>query len=99
MPEAYYDTNTEEIIITADGFASYYDVDIVSQSTLQLVLYTTISGYGDNIDVSSLPMMTTPSSSPHLITMSMRVTLPITNPENADFIDRNRLFLQFHIIL
>ena len=55
MPEAYYDTNTEEIIITADGFASYYDVDIVSQSTLQLVLYTTISGYGDNIDVSSLP--------------------------------------------
>ena len=55
MPEAYYDTNTEEIIIVADGFSSYYDVDIVSQSTMQLVLYTTISGYGDNIDVSSLP--------------------------------------------
>lgn len=55
MPEAYYNTDTEEIIIVADGFSSYYDVDIVSQSTMQLVLYTTISGYGDNIDVSSLP--------------------------------------------
>lgn len=54
-PEAYYDTNTEEIIIVADGFSSFYDVDIVSQSTMQLVLYTTISGYGDNIDVSLLP--------------------------------------------
>ena len=55
MPEVYYDTNTEEIIIVADGFSSFYDVDIVSQSTMQLMLYTTISGYGDNIDVSSLP--------------------------------------------
>ena len=54
-PEVYYDTDNEEIIIIADGFASYYDVDIVSQSTMQLVLYTAISGYGDNIDVSSLP--------------------------------------------
>lgn len=55
MPEAYYDNDNEEIIIVADGFSSYYDVDIVSQSTMQLVLYTAISGYGDNIDVSSLP--------------------------------------------
>ena len=55
MPEVYFDSYTEEIIIVADGFSSYYDVDIVSQSTMQLVLYTTISGYGDNIDVSSLP--------------------------------------------
>lgn len=55
MPEVYYDTDNEEIIIIADGFASYYDVDIISQSTLQLVLYTTISGYGDSIDVSLLP--------------------------------------------
>lgn len=55
MPEAYYDASQQEIIIVADGFADYYDVDIVSQSTMQLVLYTTISGYGDSIDVSSLP--------------------------------------------
>jgi hypothetical protein len=55
MPEAYYDPDIQEIIIISDGFASYYDVNIVSQSTMQLVLYTTISGYGDSIDVSSLP--------------------------------------------
>lgn len=55
MPEVYYNSNEQEIMIIADGFASYYDVDIVSQSTLQLVLYTTISGYGDSIDVSLLP--------------------------------------------
>ena len=55
MPTVYYDDGTEEIIIVADGFSNYYDVDIVSQSTMQLVLYTTISGYGDSIDVSSLP--------------------------------------------
>ncbi len=55
MPEVYFDSDTQEIIIIADGFASYYDVDIVSQSTMQLVLYTTISGYGDSIDVSLLP--------------------------------------------
>lgn len=55
MPEVYFDSDNEEIIIIADGFASYYDVDIISQSTLQLVLYTTISGYGDDIDVSLLP--------------------------------------------
>ena len=55
MPEVYFDSDTQEIIIIADGFASYYDVDIISQSTLQLVLYTTISGYGDSIDVSLLP--------------------------------------------
>ncbi len=55
MPEAYYDASQQEIIIVADGFADYYDVDIVSQSTMQLVLYTTISGNGDSIDVSLLP--------------------------------------------
>ncbi len=55
MPEAYYNSDLQEIIIVADGFSSYYDVDIVSQSTMQLVLYTTISGFGDSIDISSLP--------------------------------------------
>ena len=55
MPEAYYDASNQEIVIYADGSASYYDVDIVSQSTMQLVFYTTIGGYGDSIDVSSLP--------------------------------------------
>ena len=55
MPEVYYDDVTEEIIIMADGFASYYDVDIVSQSTLLAVISTQVGGYGDTIDISSLP--------------------------------------------
>ena len=55
MPEVYYDSDNLEIIIVADGFASYYDVDIVSQSTLLAVISTQIDGYGDSIDVSSLP--------------------------------------------
>lgn len=55
MPEVYYDADNHEIIIVGDGFASYYDVDIVSQSTLLTVISTQIGGYGDTIDVSSLP--------------------------------------------
>ena len=54
-PDVYFNSDMFQIIVVADGFASYYDVDIVSQSTMQLVFYTTIGGYGDSIDVSSLP--------------------------------------------
>lgn len=54
-PEVYYDRDNQEIVLVADGFASSYDVDIFSMSSMQCVLYTTISGYGDTIDVSSLP--------------------------------------------
>lgn len=55
MPEVYYDADGEEIIIVADGFADYYEVDIVSQSTLLAVISTQVGGYGDTIDISSLP--------------------------------------------
>ena len=55
MPEVYYDSDNLEIIIVADGFASYYYVDIVSQSTQLAVISTQTGGYGDTIDVSSLP--------------------------------------------
>lgn len=55
MPEVYFDTDNLEIIIVADGFASYYDVDIVSQSTQLAVISTQVDGYGDTIDVYSLP--------------------------------------------
>ncbi len=55
MPEVYYDVDNQEIILVADGFVSSYDVNIVSLSTLQLVLHSTANGYGDTIDVSSLP--------------------------------------------
>ena len=54
-PQAYFDTDELEIIIVGDGFADYYDVEIVSLATMQSVICTQISGYGDSIDVSSLP--------------------------------------------
>ena len=54
-PEAYYDNDAHEIIIVADGFASYYGVEIITQTTLTTLISTQISGYGDTIDVSSLP--------------------------------------------
>ena len=55
MPEVYYDADNLEIIIVADGFASYYYVDITSASGYVPLISTQIDGYGDSIDVSSLP--------------------------------------------
>ena len=55
MPEVYFDVDNLEIIIVADGFASYYNVNIVSQSTQLAVISTQVDGYGDTIDVSTLP--------------------------------------------
>lgn len=54
MPEVYYDSVEEEIILVADGFSSYYDVYIIRNTPYQTVISTQISGYGDTIDVSSL---------------------------------------------
>ena len=54
MPEVYYDADNLEIIIVADGFASYYNVDITSASGYVPLISTQIDGYGDSIDVSSL---------------------------------------------
>ena len=55
MPDVYYDTDLQEIIICADGFSVYYDVDIISQSSMIAVISTQVDGYGDSIDISSLP--------------------------------------------
>ena len=55
MPEVYYDSNSQEITIVADGFACYYDVDIISRTTMLPVISTQVDGYGDAIDISSLP--------------------------------------------
>ena len=54
LPEVYYDSVEEEIILVADGFSSYYDVYIIRNTPYQTVISTQISGYGDTIDVSSL---------------------------------------------
>ena len=54
MPEVYFDSDEMEIIIVADGFANYYDVEIISQATLLTVISTQIDGYGDTIDLTAL---------------------------------------------
>ena len=56
MPDAvYYDSIEHEIIIVADGTSLYYNVEIVSDYLNQTVIMTQVDGYGDTIDVSSLP--------------------------------------------
>ena len=54
MPEVYYDSDNLEIIIVADGFASYYDVEIFQTEYTIPVISTQIDGSGDSIDISSL---------------------------------------------
>ena len=56
MPEAYFDSNDLEITIEAEGYADYYIVEVVSMVSSLTVIYTQIDGYGDSIDVSSLPI-------------------------------------------
>ncbi len=56
MPDAvYYDSESEEIIIVADGTSLYYNVEIVSDNLNLTVISTQVDGYGDTIDVSALP--------------------------------------------
>ena len=55
MPSVYYDVVTQEIIIDGNGYSAYYDVDIVSESTLLTLLSANVDGDYDTIDVSSLP--------------------------------------------
>ena len=55
MPEVYIDSDEMEIIIEADGYADYYIVEVFSMVSTQSIIYTQIDGYGDTIDVSSLP--------------------------------------------
>ena len=58
MPEVYYNSDNLEIIIVADGFADYYDVNIVSQSTQLAVISTQVDGYGDSIDFNLITLLT-----------------------------------------
>ena len=54
-PEVYFDSEAMEIIIEAEGYADYYVVEAISMVSGQTLIYTQIDGYGDTIDVSSLP--------------------------------------------
>lgn len=55
MPEVYYDSDNLEIILVADGFSSYYYVEIFQTEYTIPVISTQVDGYGDSIDISSLP--------------------------------------------
>ena len=55
MPIVYFDSEAMEIIIEAEGYADYYVVEVISMVSGQTLIYTQIDGYGDTIDVSSLP--------------------------------------------
>ena len=54
MPEVYYDSDAQEIILVANGFSSYYYVEIGPSSWVTPVISTQVDGYGDTIDVSAL---------------------------------------------
>lgn len=54
MPEVHFNSNDMQIFLVGDGFADYYDVEIVSLGSMLTVISTQIDGYGDSIDVSSL---------------------------------------------
>ena len=53
-PDVYYDTVNQQIIIDGTGFVSYYDVEICSVVTWDIVISTQVNGYYDTIDISSL---------------------------------------------
>ena len=55
QPQAFYDAVEQEIIIDGTGEVTYYDVDIISMSTLDTLISTQVNGTYDIIDVSSLP--------------------------------------------
>lgn len=56
LPEVYFDSGNLEIIIVADGFSTYYDVEITSTTGNIPIISTRVDGYGDSIDVSYLPV-------------------------------------------
>lgn len=56
LPEVYFDDDNLEIVIEADGTSSYYDVYITPTTGYMPLISTQVDGYGDTIDVSSLPV-------------------------------------------
>ena len=55
QPDVYYNSTTQQIIIDGTGFVSYYDVEICSVVTWDVVISTQVNGSYDTIDISSLP--------------------------------------------
>lgn len=55
MPDVYYGTTNQEIIIDGLGVVNYYDVEIASATSFVTVISTQVNGSYDTIDISSLP--------------------------------------------
>ena len=56
MPDVYYNNVSQTIIIDGTGEVNYYDVEILSLTSFDVVIYTQVNGYYDTIDISSLPV-------------------------------------------
>ncbi len=55
MPDVYYNNVSQTITIDGTGEVDYYDVEIMSLITFDVVISTQVNGYYDTIDISSLP--------------------------------------------
>lgn len=55
MPDVYYNNDMRTLTIDGGGEVNYYDIEIISWTTLNTVISTQVNGYYDTIDVSSLP--------------------------------------------
>ena len=56
QPDVYYNNVSQTIIIDGTGEVNYYDVEILSLTTFDVVVSTQVNGYYDTIDVSSHPV-------------------------------------------
>ena len=54
QPDVYYNNVSQTIIIDGTGEVNYYDVEILSLTSFDVVISTQVNGYYDTIDVSSL---------------------------------------------
>ncbi len=55
QPDVYYNNVSQTIIIDGTGEVEYYDVEILSLTTFDVLISTQVNGYYDTIDISSLP--------------------------------------------
>ena len=55
QPDVYYDDDTQVIIVDGTGYSTYYNVEITSLSTFNVMISTCVNGNYDTIDVVSLP--------------------------------------------
>ncbi len=55
MPDVYYDSDNQQIIVDGLGVVTHYDVEIASATNWTVYISTQVSGSYGTIDISSLP--------------------------------------------